>query len=662
MRYRTSGFALVLASVAAFAFRADAFGFFAPQQQSQPTIAPPNYDPEPVRLELAKARALSPELAAMLAPVINASWREFDRRAAMSTVEFMSQYWRLAGNAGFDASIDRARARLIDAGFTDPASRPPRSDRSGQSGASSAASAGSTSQVGRSNSGSTSSTPGSGREVGRPTVWIEEYPNSGKGWDYSVGTLALVQGGGPDVTLLSREKQHIALCINSFSTVPGGVVAPLVDVGRGNEDDYTGKDVKGAVVLGDASAASLWNRALAHGAIGVVSTQLPGYLNPDPPNATVKTPHDQWDILQWASMPYDETHKGFAFKSTPLAAATMRKALAKGPVKVHVTVESSFSTKPARMLIAEIPGKTLPNERMVIVAHVQEPGASDNASGVATLIELARALARNIRMHRIAQPDRTITMMLVEEITGSQQWLKAHQDLAAGVRYMFSMDMTGENVAKTGGSFLIERWPDPGAVWERPWDPHSEWGGGGVRANTLKGDLINDLHLAVCERVAARSHWVVRSNPYEGGSDHTTFGQLGVPALLNWHFTDRNYHASTDTPDKVSSMEMRNVAVSVTASAWLLASAKEPTALAVADLISRAGQARVAIEAREGGILARIQPDPAAAVARETTILDAWRKWYDEAVHSVKRLVVGPTSPDFDQKLDQIAAAVATKK
>ena len=67
---------------------------------------------------------------------------------------------------------------------------------------------------------------------------------------------------------------------------------------------------------------------------------------------------------------------------------------------------------------------------------------------------------------------------------------------------MFSMDMTGEDVTKTGGSFLIERWPDPGAVWDRPWDPHTEWGRGNVRADSLKGDLINDLHLAVCQRVA----------------------------------------------------------------------------------------------------------------------------------------------------------------
>jgi hypothetical protein len=631
MRLRTLGIALVVAFVAGLTVWAGPFGFFDPQQNSLRTTAPPNYDPEPVRLELAKARALSPELRATLDPIINASRREFDRRAAMSTVRFMSQYWRLAGNTGFDASIDRARARLIAAGY---AARP------------------------------MPSTPGAApTPIDKPSVWIEEYPNGGKGWDHSVGTLALVQPGRPDLTLLSRERQHIALCINSFSTPPGGVVAPLIDVGRGDrEQDYANKDVKGAVVLSDAGIGTLWRLAIAHGAIGVVSNQLPDYINPDRPGATTTTPRDQWDVLQWGNIPYDEVHKAFGFKSTPLAAATMRKVLANGPAQVHVTIESSFSTKPARTLIVEIPGRTRPNVRMVSVAHVQERGAHDNASGTATLTELARGLLRNLARHRIAQPDRTITMMLVEEITGSRQWLNDHKDLAPGVRYMFSMDMTGENVAKTGGSFLIERWPDPGAVWERPWDPHSEWGSGNVRAQSLKGDLINDLHLAVCERVAGLGRWIVHSNPYEGGSDHTVFGQTGVPALLNWHFTDRNYHASTDTPDKVSSIEMRNVAVAVTASAWLLASAKESTALAVADLVSRAGQARVAIEMREGSVLARIQADPVTATEREVTILQAWRKWYDEAVRSVRRLVVGPTSADFDQRLDTIAAPFAEKR
>ena len=109
-----------------------------------------------------------------------------------------------------------------------------------------------------------------------------------------------------------------------------------------------------------------------------------------------------------------------------MAAALIRKALKAGPAQVHVTVESSFSSNPARMLIAEIPGKhTLPNERIVIVAHVQEPGANDNASGVATMTELARDGAQPRGASHSAQPDRTITMMLDEEITGSRQWLSA---------------------------------------------------------------------------------------------------------------------------------------------------------------------------------------------------------------------------------------------
>ena len=93
------------------------------------------------------------------------------------------------------------------------------------------------------------------------------------------------------------------------------------------------------------------------------------------------------------------------------------------------------------------------------------------------------------------------------------------------------MDMTGEDTSKTGGTFLIEKQPDPSAVWERPSDPHSEWGASEIKPETLKGSLLNDLHLAVCQHRARETGWVVRTNPYEGGSDHTTFTNAGIPAL-----------------------------------------------------------------------------------------------------------------------------------
>ncbi len=168
---------------------------------------------------------------------------------------------------------------------------------------------------------------------------------------------------------------------------------------------------------------------------------------------------------------------------------------------------------------------------------------------------------------------------------------------------MFSMDMTGEDVAKTGGTFLIEKQAGPAAVWARPSDPHSEWGASEVKAEKLKGSLINDLHLAICQRRARETGWVVRTNPYEGGSDHTEFMNAGIPRCSNWHFTDRYYHTNLDTPDKTSPAEMRHVGVAVATSAWLLASADDRDALAVAELIESAAAGRLALEREQGAKL-----------------------------------------------------------
>ena len=551
-------------------------------------------------------------LGATVEPVIEALWAGFDMPAAMAHVRFIGQYWRLPGNPGYNATIDRIRTRLTEAGV-------------------------------------------------KPVV--EEYPNTGQGWDHSAATLSIVVPGEADDVVLSRDKDRLTLCINSFSTPRGGVVARLVDVGRGREEDYAGKDVKGAVVLGDLDAGALWRRAVTTGgAMGVVSTALPAYLNNDAPGEPA-TPRDEWDILQWSSVPYDAARQGFGFKASPRAASTLRKRLASAtpaaPLSVRVTITSSFTPGPVRTLVAEIPGRTAPNERIVLAAHVQEPGANDNASGVATLAEAVVSIANAIRQKRMPAPERTITFLFLDEISGSRRWLQDHPEAAKQVRYMFSLDMTGEDVKKTGGSFLVERYPDPGAVWERPWDPHSEWGSGNVRADSLKGDLINDAHLFVVRQVAKRTGWVVKTNPYEGGSDHTVFGSAGVPSVLDWHFTDRYYHTNFDTPDKTSSEEMRNVAVASTASAWLLASAGPEMATDVAEVVAAAGRARINVEMAEGGKLAAAATDSAAARARETTIVAAWRKWYAEAVRSASRLVVGTPPASFTADLERIAATFA---
>jgi threonine dehydrogenase-like Zn-dependent dehydrogenase len=94
------------------------------------------------------------------------------------------------------------------------------------------------------------------------------------------GTLS-IEGASREV-VLSMEQDRVPLCINSFSTPPGGVVLPVVDVGRGEDADFAGKDVKGSVVLGDSSIGQLWTRGVRdRGAAGVISTDLAAYTRPE---------------------------------------------------------------------------------------------------------------------------------------------------------------------------------------------------------------------------------------------------------------------------------------------------------------------------------------------------------------------------------------------
>jgi hypothetical protein len=100
---------------------------------------------------------------------------------------------------------------------------------------------------------------------------------------------------------------------------------------------------------------------------------------------------------------------------------------------------------------------------------------------------------------------------------------------------------------------------------------------------------------------------------------------------------------------------MRNVAVAVGATAWFLASADEAMALDAGWLVADAGRARLALEQVEGATLAAADANPAAARAREATILAAWRTWYGEAVRSVSRLVVGEPGASFAAEVEKIA-------
>jgi len=136
------------------------------------------------RVELAAGRQLPPALDRVVTPVIDRIWDGFDRQAAIGQVQFMDQYWRLAGNEGFDKSIDRVKARLVAAGFKELPARPT-------------------------------------APITVPSLWIEPAPTPSLGWDQQVATVAIVRDGQPEQVVLSRQKERPAPAIQSFSPHPG---------------------------------------------------------------------------------------------------------------------------------------------------------------------------------------------------------------------------------------------------------------------------------------------------------------------------------------------------------------------------------------------------------------------------------------------------------
>ena len=153
-------------------------------------------------------------------------------------------------------------------------------------------------------------------------------------------------------------------------------------------------------------------------------------------------------------------------------------------------------------------------------------------------------------------------MLFGLEIAQTRNFLADDSVRTRGVRWGLSLDMTGEDTKKTGGTFLIEKMPDP--VGDLDARRRSPLGVG--RPPAHEGAIsFRTTTTTICSRAVStrrrRPGWVVRTNPFEGGSDHTPFLQFKKPGALFWHFTDVFYHTDGDRLDKVSKPELVNVGI-----------------------------------------------------------------------------------------------------
>jgi hypothetical protein len=306
-------------------------------------------------------------------------------------------------------------------------------------------------------------------------------------------------------------------------------------------------------------------------------------------------------------------------------------------VQVHALVRTAFARRPERTLVAEVRGRSAPHERFVYSAHVQEPGANDNASGVGALAEMARVAATLVR-NGTARPQRTLTFLWGDEIRSTDRFLKEDSVRRAGVKWGMSLDMVGENTARTGGTFLIEKMPDPSAVWVRGDDQHSEWGGRPIAESAIVHHWFNDFVRQRCLDRARRTGWVVKANPFEGGSDHTPFLNAKIPAVLLWHFTDVFYHTDLDRIENVSATTLGHVGACALTTGLLLADGTPAVARAALDELAATAERALRTQAT----LSRDTLARGGSREHEQHILDVWGAYYLGAIDRVPEMVVGP--------------------
>jgi aminopeptidase YwaD len=544
-------------------------------------------------------RPVPPELRRITAAVRS----EFSGERALETVSFVERHWRIPGNTGFNASITQVAGILERAGYV-------LEDRA--------------------------------RPSDRLIYRIERRPMDRPTWEPIDASLTV---SGQSAPLLRFATNRNMLAINSYSTPAGGIEAEVVSVGTGRPEDWQGKEVRGKIVYGETSISRLFREAVVNrGAAGVLVYAIPAYNKPEINRTSIP----------FSSIPLDSARSGWGVLLSFAARETLRNALARGPVSVTVETKTRIYPSEELTLVAEIRGGSSADERFVFSAHVQEPGANDNASGVATLAEIARALGELVK-HGEFDPQRTVSFIWGDEIRATARYLQENPARTEGVRWGMSLDMVGENTELTGGTFLIEKMPDPSAVWTRGDDRHSEWGGQPLKIEQLTPHYFNDFVLnRSLDQAAATTGWIVRTNPFEGGSDHTPFLDVKKPGLLLWHFTDQFYHTDNDRLDKVSATTMTNVGITAGVVASVLASADSITARFVIDETERVALQRLATEFE----LSRKAVADGDKLEQEVLIITTWTEWYVNAIRSIRELEVGGPTQGTTAAIETAATAV----
>jgi Zn-dependent M28 family amino/carboxypeptidase len=210
---------------------------------------------------------------------------------------------------------------------------------------------------------------------------------------------------------------------------------------------------------------------------------------------------------------------------------------------------------------------------LIVGAHYDSladtPGADDNASGVAALLELARWVPPLLSSGEPVQARLQLVAYDLEEYGLVGSWVHARQVREAGtpLRGMVSLEMLGYTDHRPGSqglpTHLVKLYPDVGNFI-------------GVCGNVASRGLVDVLtaglksvHGLPVEFIAVPGKGEVL--PEVRLSDHSSFWDHDLPALMitdTSFFRNPHYHRASDTPDTLDYPFLARVTAGVGAAVW----------------------------------------------------------------------------------------------
>jgi aminopeptidase YwaD len=349
----------------------------------------------------------------------------------------------------------------------------------------------------------------------------------------------------------------VALSLASLNA-NGDSSGELVDIGAARAQDFEGKDLTGKFVLSAQAVTGLgqiYAQAIQRGAVGVIGLGQIGIQRAlDFPDQIVSTT-------------VNATKEGTsAWNVSPRTARELAGLLARGD-KITIRSINKATQVPTRSEIvhAEILGDGSTTQEVAIGGHLYEgvikQGANDDNSGCALTLEIGRAYIKLIKEGKLPRPKRTINFQWLAEISGTRDWLTRHPDKAQKIIGDLNFDMEGIRVSQSRSYWILQRTPDSFPSY----------------INDIAQSMMEYIADISRERVRFRGNgylptqavesirgskdaFYVKVDKHYGSSDHVTYMQFGIPAVMFITWPDMWYHSSEDTPDKQDTTQYKRAA------------------------------------------------------------------------------------------------------